>query len=372
MKSWSRTVEEVARQTTQIIRTVINMAPGGIFRAGGKVDFGDSNTGIWLGVDPVDGAPKFDLTDEATSLRWDPTNGVVVAGDGAGITNIDGGNIQAGTITAELLDVEELEAVSSNTGDLTVTGALTMDGASALAKGVVDDVKQWELDQYGLTIYQDGANANNLSFKSLAGALVGDWEVGWLEDGDEASGVYSVRPTTVNGSANLLSRALAYADSGAVTQEAGVALAAAVDEDPSVLLRVGSNSTDTKALVKLYHYSGATPAAGFGVELRLQAESSTTASQTLGAILAEWITATHASRAAQIKLEVNDYGGARAALTAQADGAQALLSVFGVTPVARQSHIADPSGGSTVDAEARSAINAILTALENYGWLKTS
>lgn len=31
------------------------------------------------------------------------------------------------------------------------------------------------------------------------------------------------------------------------------------------------------------------------------------------------------------------------------------------------SHIADPSGGGTVDAEARTAINAILVALENAG-----
>lgn len=40
--------------------------------------------------------------------------------------------------------------------------------------------------------------------------------------------------------------------------------------------------------------------------------------------------------------------------------------------VARQSHIADASGGSTVDTEARAATNAILAALENYGLLATS
>lgn len=35
-------------------------------------------------------------------------------------------------------------------------------------------------------------------------------------------------------------------------------------------------------------------------------------------------------------------------------------------------HIADPTGGATEDAEARTAINAILVALENVGILASS
>jgi len=45
---------------------------------------------------------------------------------------------------------------------------------------------------------------------------------------------------------------------------------------------------------------------------------------------------------------------------------------FAATAVVQQNHIADPSGGATNDAEARTAINAILDALEAYGLLKTS
>lgn len=41
----------------------------------------------------------------------------------------------------------------------------------------------------------------------------------------------------------------------------------------------------------------------------------------------------------------------------------------GATPVVQASHIADPSGGATVDSEARTAIDAILVALENKGIL---
>lgn len=48
------------------------------------------------------------------------------------------------------------------------------------------------------------------------------------------------------------------------------------------------------------------------------------------------------------------------------------LAAFGVAGVVQQNHIADPAGGATADAEARTAINAILAALEGYGLLKTS
>ena len=39
----------------------------------------------------------------------------------------------------------------------------------------------------------------------------------------------------------------------------------------------------------------------------------------------------------------------------------------GVAPAAMAAHIPDPSGGITVDAAARTAINAILVVLENNG-----
>lgn len=43
------------------------------------------------------------------------------------------------------------------------------------------------------------------------------------------------------------------------------------------------------------------------------------------------------------------------------------ISVYGVAPVVQASAITAPSGGSTIDAEARTAINSIRTALTNFG-----
>jgi len=43
------------------------------------------------------------------------------------------------------------------------------------------------------------------------------------------------------------------------------------------------------------------------------------------------------------------------------------LGFFGTSPIAQRAHVADPTGGVTVDAEARTAINAILASIEAFG-----
>lgn len=43
------------------------------------------------------------------------------------------------------------------------------------------------------------------------------------------------------------------------------------------------------------------------------------------------------------------------------------IGVYGVTSVVQASAISAPSGGATVDAEARTAINSLRTAIKNFG-----
>lgn len=43
------------------------------------------------------------------------------------------------------------------------------------------------------------------------------------------------------------------------------------------------------------------------------------------------------------------------------------LSVFGVTPIVQGGVIANPSGGSTVDTQARNAIISIISIIKSFG-----
>lgn len=47
------------------------------------------------------------------------------------------------------------------------------------------------------------------------------------------------------------------------------------------------------------------------------------------------------------------------------------IGFYGKTPIVQSGVIADPSGGATQDAEARSAISSILTVLRNLGIINT-
>lgn len=44
-----------------------------------------------------------------------------------------------------------------------------------------------------------------------------------------------------------------------------------------------------------------------------------------------------------------------------------LIGFYGTTPVNQPATVSDPSGGATVDAEARTAINAIIDRLQELG-----
>ena len=44
------------------------------------------------------------------------------------------------------------------------------------------------------------------------------------------------------------------------------------------------------------------------------------------------------------------------------------IGFFNVTPVVQQANIVDPSGGATIDTEARTAINSILDVLDILGF----
>lgn len=114
--------------------------------------------------------------------------------------------------------------------------------------------------------------------------------------------------------------------------------------------------------LKIERASTGTPAAGFGVSIAAQLESSTTVDQAAGRLTYEWIVATHASRAARGKLSAYSISTEQEAIRWDGDGGGVKLGFYGVTAVARQ--LLATGAGATVDQ--------VITALQNLGLLRQS
>ncbi len=69
---------------------------------------------------------------------------------------------------------------------------------------------------------------------------------------------------------------------------------------------------------------------------------------------------------------VKRHAGSYSSEIAVGADANAKVGFHGVTPTAQAAHIPDPSGDTTVDAEARAAIEAILVVLEGKGFVAGS
>jgi hypothetical protein len=80
----------------------------------------------------------------------------------------------------------------------------------------------------------------------------------------------------------------------------------------------------------------------------------------------EWVSIGWSGNVCTITTEKGSAGGTLRGLKI-GDASTALLGFYGATPVDRPDTVADPSGGGTIDTEARTAINAIIDRLQELG-----
>ena len=132
--------------------------------------------------------------------------------------------------------------------------------------------------------------------------------------------------------------------------------------DEFVMFASGSNTNTVLNALRLRRGTSGTPAAGYGSAINLQLQSSTTAGQDAGRLSYEWVTATHASRAARGKLTAYYTSTEQEAMRWDGDTGGVKLGFYGQAAVTRQ--LLATGAGATVDD--------VITALQNLGLLKQS
>jgi len=142
---------------------------------------------------------------------------------------------------------------------------------------------------------------------------------------------------------------------------------------PATPLHVTSTTATTNALRNVLTLganvtSTGVGAAGLGPAILFTAESSTTADTTQARIAALWNDHTHSQFKSDLVGYASDAAAEREIWRGRANGSAPAIGFLGATPQARIAHVVDPAGGATVDAEARSAINSILSTLELFGF----
>ena len=125
LSSPKRAISKSATTPPSIIRFAAggnNYIEGGLeLGTGGSLRSGATSFGVGTGwwMDYNGGTPQFRVGNPAGNrLSWNGTT-LTIVGEGSGITNIDGGNIQTGSITATQITGSELSAIYADLGSIT-------------------------------------------------------------------------------------------------------------------------------------------------------------------------------------------------------------------------------------------------------------
>ncbi|HYF24353.1 MAG TPA: hypothetical protein VD931_01300, partial [Baekduia sp.] len=213
-------------------------------------------------------------------------------------------------------------------------------------------------------VYADGSVGAQTSFKSLVG---------------DTSDVIFTGSNTVSGAANIRIYGSGHAtQANRIFQDAArhawrsangatdylVADGSAITMSLATTATLAdSGTTNQPQVFTVRHTSSGTAAAGFGVSMGFEAQSTTT-TRTQYFIQCEWATATDASRAAKVGHYVYDSGGARLALQMEASGTASKIGFLGAVAVARPT-VSGSRGGNA-------ALASLLSGLANLGLITDS
>jgi len=339
-------------------------------------------------IQDQDDAPTLGAGQDGYALTWDNASGAFVA------TALSAGVTDHGALTG-LADDDHTQyaLLAGRAGGQTLYGGtaanddITIHGTSNVTRTTSYVILQPTAGNVGIGTTAPTVDFHVVNNTRTGGAMIGAHRTtggatwAFLAAGDVGNGIppslVFLRGTTLN----IVSDATF--GNGATTS-AGIRVSfnatadshfLGIGKTPSAALDVsvpiGGATNSFQNLVLVRRNLGYGTAAGFGAGQQFLLESSTTASSSAAAIKALWYDATHATRKADLVLTAYDTSE-REGLRIRGAGSAAAIGFLGATPIARIAHVADPAGGATVDAEARSAINSILATLEGFGFHATS
>lgn len=289
-------------------------------------------------------------------------------------------HIAANSITADRLDVDQLSAITADCGTLT---AGVIDGVTIYAGGGV--IKLYSVGQQMLVT--TAATTTALFWTSTATNT--DIAAIDVSTADLGSSTYNAQLTLRAGRTDasyiggtITLQAFSDTKSAAIVINASEAVGISIDlqapvtadslaiggafgaTDGQILATVSdSGTTNVAALLVLGHNSSGIPAPGFGADVAINLNSSTTDDQSAFLMRTVWATATHASRKAQTRFFVYDTA-ARRVLDMEANGAP-MIGLLGAAAVVRQ-NVTGTLTGATL-AQLTTVVSNILTALTNLG-----
>jgi hypothetical protein len=138
---------------------------------------------------------------------------------------------------------------------------------------------------------------------------------------------------------------------------------------PATQLHVATTDAVTNAVTNVFtvgHNSSGTPAAGFGVGVLTQLDSSTTDDTTAADEMTTWVVATHASRTARRVFNIYDTAS-REAIRMEASGSAPMIGFLGAAAIARQTVAADATDLATAIALVNDIKAKLSAAASGFG-----
>lgn len=157
---------EAGNRFTQILRTILEVVPGGVIRAGKTAYSDDSNVGFWIGVDS-DGLAKINVGGATAFLKW-TGSALQISGQ----ADIQGDSLITGTLAVDgdilMLEPGTTWNSEADPGDaIGWVGVGAVGGAAGKWLGYNAGVLQAYLDSDGTIKWAGGAGTLNSSGISL-------------------------------------------------------------------------------------------------------------------------------------------------------------------------------------------------------------